>query len=118
MIELLQKLVAFKYSCKISHWRTGDYAMHLLYDRLQEDMDDIIDDLAERHFMAGNLKDKLTPQLLNPEMIDSDLAKGIEDILDHIEKGMEKKKLSEGMTSLLSGIAEKFLAKQALIGLK
>ena len=47
MYELLQKLIAFKYACKINHWSTNKYSSHLLFDRLTNDIDTWVDEIAE-----------------------------------------------------------------------
>ncbi|MDR0532993.1 MAG: DUF5856 family protein [Verrucomicrobiales bacterium] len=118
MLELIQKLIAFKYSCKLAHWKATGYADHLLYDRLQEGLDDIIDDVAEQYFMAGKQAKQLTAAVLEPKYINSDVAAAIEDILKTIDKAVASGELSEGITSLVTDTASKFLGKQALIGLK
>ena len=47
MYTLMQHLIAFKYSCKINHWSTDNYSKHLLFDRLNEDIDTWVDEIAE-----------------------------------------------------------------------
>ena len=75
MYELLQRLVAFKYACKINHWKSVAYAPHLLFDRLTEDIDTWVDTVAESHFMAADEKNVFKPDLLNPKMIDKNFNK-------------------------------------------
>lgn len=118
MFELLQHLIAFKYACKIDHWQTDNYANHLLFDRLQEGIDDSVDDIAEKFFMAGDDKKVFKPELLNPKMIDKNLVKMIQAIIKHLEKIQEDDSLNEGMCSLLSGIEDDFLTKLALAKLE
>ncbi|MDR0532757.1 MAG: hypothetical protein LBH01_02265 [Verrucomicrobiales bacterium] len=118
MLELLQKLIAFKYACKLSHWKASSYAEHLPYDRLQEDLGEMADNVAEQYFMAGKKTEQLTATVLEPKYIDIGVATAIRDILETIDKAVASGELSEGMASLLADTASKFLGKQALIGLK
>lgn len=114
MYELLQHLVAFKYACKLNHWSTDNYADHLLYDRLSERIDDHVDDIAEKYFMAEDNKDVFGPEFLNTEMIDMDIVAMCYAIIDHLEKVQDDDSMNEGMKSLLSAIEEDFLQKLAL----
>ena len=45
----MERLIDFKYSCKLNHWTTKSYSEHLLFDRLQEGIDDIVDNIAEKY---------------------------------------------------------------------
>ena len=56
MYELIQHLIAFKYACKVNHWSTDNYSKHLLFDRLSEDIDTWVDEIAETYFMASDNK--------------------------------------------------------------
>ena len=85
MYELIQHLIAFKYACKINHWSTDKYAPHLLYDRLTEDLDTWVDNIAECYFMSMNNKKVFKPDLLNPKLIDKDLVKMCENIISKLE---------------------------------
>ena len=118
MFELMQRLVAFKYSSKLNHWKTNSYAKHLLFDRLQEDIDDIVDGIAEKYFMANKKQDELKPELLKAEFIDKDLVKLCKDIKAHLEKIVKDGKVDEGIVSLLSGIEEAIDEKLALLTLE
>lgn len=117
MLELTQRLVAFKYSCKLSHWKTDSYAKHLLFDRLQEDTDDFVDKIAEGYFMATKKQDNLDQTILQTKYIDKDLTKLAKDIIAHIETTIDSEKLSQGMLSLLGNISESFDGKLALLRL-
>ena len=114
MYELLQKLIAFKYACKINHWSTDKYSSHLLFDRLTEDIDTWVDEIAETYFMASDNKNIFKPDLLNPKIITSDLTLFCEQIISHLEKLQNSKDTNEGLNSLLSGIEQGFLGKLAL----
>ena len=105
MYELLQHLIAFKYSCKINHWSANEYSKHLLYDRLMEDIDTWVDEIAETYFMAENKKEFF---------INNDLVKGCEKIISYLEKLINDNDLNEGLVSLLGNIEEGFLNKLAL----
>lgn len=118
MLELMQRMVAFKYSCKLNHWNTDQYAQHLLFDRLQENMDDLVDDVAEQYFMANKKQKELTADVLKKEYINRDLEKGIKDVINLIEEMMNDEKFTEGEQSLLSGLSQEFYAKLALVNLK
>ncbi len=118
MFELLQKLIAFKYSCKLNHWTTNEYSMHLLFDRLQEDMDDIIDDVAEKYFMAGGKKTELNKDVLDNSRININLVEGSNDIIAFIDNLVDTGNFPEGINSLLGGIQEGFTEKLALLSLK
>ena len=114
----MQKLIALKYSCKLNHWKTDEYAKHLLFDRLQEDIDDFVDNIAEEYFMANNEKKDLNNDVLNVGFINLDLVKSCQDINFHIEKIINNEKFSQGILSLLGNIAESIDEKLALLTLK
>lgn len=114
MYELLQHLIAFKYSCKINHWNTKEYSKHLLYDRLTEDIDTWTDEIAESYFMAENKQSIIKNDLLSPKLINKDLTKSCENIISQLEKLINDDDLNEGILSLLSSIEEGFLNKLAL----
>jgi DNA-binding ferritin-like protein len=118
MLELVQKLIAFKYSAKLAHWQSASYAQHLLCDRLQEGIDEIVDDLAEQYFMAGKQTALLSAAVLEPKLVTADLAAAIKDILTTIDKLVAKGDLSEGIASLVTDTASQFLGKLALVNLK
>ena len=113
MYQLMQHLIAFKYACKINHWSTDDYAQHLRFDRLSQDIDTWVDSIAECYFMAGDNKKVFRPDLLAPKMIDRNLVKMCESIIMHLEE-IQENDLNEGLASLLSAIEEGFLNKLAL----
>lgn len=117
MYELLQNLIAFKYACKINHWSTDAYASHLLYDRLSEDIDTWVDEIAESYFMARDMKKVFKPDLLNPKMVNKNLPKMCEDIISRLEDLQEDDGLDEGAKSLLGDIEAGFLGKLALANL-
>ena len=114
MYELLQNLVAFKYACKINHWSTDNYAQHLLFDRLTEDVDTWADSLAESYFMARGEKKVFKPDLLAPKMISRDLVKMCEQLVSGPAALLEDDDLDEGTKSLLGDIEAAFLGKIAL----
>ncbi|MCQ2581413.1 MAG: DUF5856 family protein [Alphaproteobacteria bacterium] len=118
MYELMQRLIAFKYSCKIHHWSTNNYAMHLLFDRLTEQVDDWADAIAERYFMAEDNKRIFKSDILNPKYIKDDLIKMCEDIISYIERALETQELNEGLVSLLTDMESGLLNKLALVRLK
>ncbi|MBD5389029.1 hypothetical protein HDR63_02120 [bacterium] len=114
MYELMQHLIAFKYACKINHWGTDAYAKHLLFDRLADKIDDHVDGIAEKYFMATGDKKVFKADLLNPKMINRDLVKMCESIIQHLEDLQDDDDLNEGLGSLLSAIEEDFLQRLAL----
>lgn len=114
MYELMRHLIAFKYACKLNHWSTDDYAKHLLFDRLSENIDDYVDRIAECYFMANSDKKALKPTILNPDYIECNLVKSCEKIISHLEELQNDDETNEGLNSLLSGIEEEFLNKLAL----
>ena len=114
MYELIQHLIAFKYTCKINHWSTDNYSKHLLFDRLTEDLDTWVDSIAETYFMANDKKTVFKSDILNPKYINRDLVKSCESIISHLEELQNDNETNEGMNSLLSGIEEGFLNKLAL----
>lgn len=113
MYQLMQHMIAFKYACKINHWSTDNYAQHLLFDRLSEDIDKWVDAIAECYFMADDNKKVFRPDLLAPKMIERNLVKMCESIIMHLEE-IQENDLNEGLASLLSAIEEGFLNKLAL----
>ncbi|MFQ6739804.1 MAG: DUF5856 family protein [Alphaproteobacteria bacterium] len=117
MYELMQRLIAFKYACKIHHWSTNNYSMHLLFDRLTEHVDDWTDSIAECYFMANGHKDVFKSDILNPKYISDDLIKTCTDVISFIENAVENEDLNEGMVSLLTDIEAGLLNKLALVKL-
>ncbi len=118
MYELMQHMIAFKYACKINHWSTNKYAPHLLYDRLTEDIDTWTDSIAEVHFMATGNTDVFKADILNPKLINRDLIKMCDAIIERLEKLQGDDDLNEGVTSLLGDIEVGFLNKLALAKLQ
>lgn len=114
MYELLQHLIALKYSCKINHWSTDDYSRHLLFDRLGEDLDDWVDKIAERYFMATGDKNIFKADILNRNFVELDLVKKCIEIIDFIEVMIENQEINQGMVSLLTDIESGLLNKLAL----
>ena len=114
MYELLQHLIALKYSCKINHWSTNDYASHLLFDTLNEDIDDWIDKIAERYFMAKGDKNIFKANILNPKFIELDITKKCMQLIEVIEKMVADEEVNQGMVSLLTDIESGLLNKVAL----
>ena len=115
MLELIQRLISFKYSCKLNHWTTTIYSQHLLFDRLQEDIDDFVDNIAEKYFMGLNKKDELSKDIMNANYINSDLNQLTMSIMELIENIGKKENLAYGMQALLDGIYESFCEKRALL---
>lgn len=118
MFELTQRLVAFKYSCKLNHWMTTSYSQHLLFDRLQEDIDEYVDSIAEKYFMGFNKKLELSKEILNTNYINGDLNKLVSSIIDFIEEISEKEHLTHGIQALLDDLCETFCEKRALLTMK
>lgn len=118
MFELMQKLVAFKYSCKLNHWTTTSYSQHLLFDRLQEDIDEFVDSIAEMYFMGLNKKPELSNNLLNPTYINSDLYKLVSEIITLVKEVSDKEELTHGMHALLDDVCKSFCGKKALLTMK
>ncbi len=118
MYELMQQLIAFKYACKINHWSTNKYASHLLFDRLTEDVETWVDSIAETHFMATDNKEVFKPDILNHKMINRDLVKMCDAIIERLEKLQGDDDLNEGTLSLLGDIEAGFLNKLALAKLQ
>jgi hypothetical protein len=114
MYELLQHLIALKYSCKINHWSTDDYSRHLLFDRLHEDIDDWIDKIAERYFMATGDKSIFKANILNPKFVELDIVKKCMQIIEIIEVRVADEEVNQGMVSLLTDIESGLLNKVAL----
>ena len=114
MYELLQNLIAFKYACKINHWSTNDYALHLKFDRLAEEIDDWADSIAESYFMARDMKSAFKPDLLNPKMVDKNLVRMCQVIISRLEDLQTDDDLDEGMKSILGDVEALFLDKLAL----
>ena len=104
MYELLQHLIALKYSCKINHWSTDDYARHLLFDRLSEDIDDWVDKIAERYFMATEDKSIFKANILNPKFIELDIVRKCLSLIEIIERIVADEEVNQGMVSLLTDI--------------
>lgn len=63
--------------------------------------------------MAIDNKKIFRPDLLAPKMIDKNLVKMCESIINHLED-IQENDLNEGLASLLSAIEEGFLNKLAL----
>lgn len=117
MYELIQHLIAFKYACKINHWSTNGYSQHLLFDRLNESIDDWVDSIAESYFMAEGNKKVFNSNILNPKFINTNLVQSCERIISHLEELQNNDETNEGLKSLLSNIEQEFLIKLALANL-
>ncbi|MDR1144619.1 MAG: DUF5856 family protein [Verrucomicrobiales bacterium] len=118
MLTLVQQLIAFKYSAKLAHWKTTNYTQHLLYDRLQEGVDDLVDEIAEQYFMASGQADALSATVLEPKLVNPDVVAAINSVLKTIDTLVAQGGLSEGINSLITDIASQFLGKLALAKLK
>lgn len=114
MLKLIAELVAFKYACKIKHWQSSAYGAHLLYDRLAENIDRWIDDIAEKIFMAAGASEALTRDILNPQCVNTDIVAACTHILDLIDLLVSENSEPEGIPSLLGDISKDFLTKLAL----
>lgn len=114
MLELIQELIAFKYACKLKHWQSSNYGQHLLYDRVAENIDKWVDDIAEKIFMASGEAEQLDYHILRPELVDTDLMEGIRKVLEKIEQMKNENSEPEGIPTLLGDISKDFLTKLAL----
>ncbi len=114
MYELIQQLIAFKYSCKINHWSTDNYSKHLMFDRLAADIDTWVDAIAENYFMAENKKNIFKSDILNPKLVETNLTNKCEKIISFLEELQNSPNTNQGLNSLLSGIEEGFLNKLAI----
>ena len=114
MLELIQRLIAYKYTCKLRHWQSPNYGVHLLYDRLIENIDGWVDDLAEKIFMASGEAGSLTPDILNPQYVETDIISACTQILELVDLLVSENSEPEGIPSLLGDISKDFLTKLAL----
>nr|DAQ17240.1 MAG TPA: DpsA protein [Caudoviricetes sp.] len=114
MLELLQSLIAYKYAGKLKHWQSSNYGMHLLYDRLIENVDGWVDDIAEKVYMAAGVAEQLNKDILRSELINEDIAESITFILEKIEELLDDEEQPDGVATLLSDISKDFLTKLAL----
>jgi hypothetical protein len=115
MLELIQELIAFKYACKLKHWQARNYGQHLLYDRLIENIDKWVDDIAEKIFMASGEAEQLDYNILRPELVNTDLTESIRQLLEKIEQLKAENAEPEGIPTLLGDISKDFLTKLALV---
>lgn len=115
MLELIQELIAFKYACKLKHWQARNYGQHLLYDRLIENIDKWVDDIAEKIFMASGEAEQLDYNILSPELVNTDLTENIRQLLEKIEQLKVENAEPEGIPTLLGDISKDFLTKLALV---
>jgi len=117
MLELMKTLIALKYSCKNNHWKTNSYAEHLLFDRLQEDIDEMVDDIAEKYFMSFGKQKEISADILSGK-INTNITDAIEAIIKHTEAMADSGDYDEGMMSMLTGISENLHQKRTLSRLK
>ena len=68
--------------------------------------------------MASDNKKVFKADILNPKLIDRNLVKMCESIIEHLEELQDDDDLNEGLGSLLSAIEEDFLNRLALAKLK
>ena len=118
MNELINLLLTFRWSMKLQHWKSKKYANHLLFDRLIEEVDDFIDDVAEKAFVATGNADKIELEFLD---LKKDPKQQIDEILSlthKLDEEENKTMFSPGFYSLLEKINEEFLTKRALISMK
>lgn len=114
MLELIQRLIAFKYACKLRHWQSTNYGMHLLYDRLIEHIDGWVDDVVEKIFMSAGEAQALGPDVLNSQYVETDIVSSCTQILELIDRLVTENSEPEGIPSLLGDISKDFLTKLAL----
>lgn len=115
MLELIKELIAYKYACRIHHWQAKNYGQHLLYDRLAENIDRFVDDLAEKVFMASGDSQVITSDILNPQLINLDMVEMTTGILELIDGLKKENQEPEGIPTLLGDISKDFLTKLALV---
>ncbi len=115
MLELIQRLIAYKYACKLKHWQARNYGQHLLYDRLIENIDKWVDDLAEKIFMASGEASALNRDILSPDLVNTDLIESIRQVFENIERLKSENNEPEGIPTLLGDISKDFLTKLALV---
>ncbi len=114
MLELIQRLIAYKYACKLRHWHASNYGAHLLYDRLIENIDGWVDDVAEKIFMASGEAGYLTWDILDPRCVELDIVAACTQILELVDRLVAENPGPEGIPSLLGDISKDFLTKLAL----
>ena len=117
MLELMKMLIALKYSCKNNHWKTNSYSAHLLYDRLQEDIDDMVDDIAEKYFMSFDKQNELGSDILSGEITEN-VTQAIEAIIKHVETMADSSDYDEGMTAMITSMSENLHQKRTLSRMK
>lgn len=64
MHKVLVILIAIKQFIKQYHWQASSYQEHILADKLEEDLEDYIDEVAELSVLAENDDRKLEAKLL------------------------------------------------------
>lgn len=115
MFELLQELIAYKYACKIKHWQSLNYGEHLLYDRLIENVDNFVDDIAEKAYMSAGNASAINSDILCGDLINLDLYEMINSILERIDAFVDENDAPEGILTLLGDVSKDFLTKLALV---
>lgn len=87
----------------------------MLYDRLIENIDKWVDDIAEKIFMASGEAEQLDYNILRPELVNTDLTESIRQLLEKIEQLKAENAEPEGIPTLLGDISKDFLTKLALV---
>lgn len=127
MKDILVTLIALKQYIKQYHWQAKSYQEHILADKLEEDLEDYIDETAElsvvveqtdEHLQAGKLLDEASTIL--PEGADSTLRQ-IALLLVALNDNLKdsKPKVGEmGVEDLFSRLSNSILRKIYLIHLQ
>lgn len=128
MLEIIARLVALKYTLKLYHWNIEGQtfnADHPYLDEIEEPIDDFIDKLVEKYFMATNRND--LPKLFDAIMLDSskyfgpyeknpeEIFKQIKNLIAQLHDKIEDIDTYRGVNAVLDEISSHLLTSLGLI---
>lgn len=127
MQEILILLIAIKQYIKQYHWQAKSYQEHILADKLEEDLEDYIDEVAElsivaelseKQVKAKDLLDKAAQCLGNEDKVDLLSIMNLFVSLSDEVNAFEEKAEALGLKDLCGRLSNTILRKIYLIHLQ
>lgn len=116
--ELLDRLIAFKYDVKSIHWSASSWGQHLSLDKVDEELDDLIDTLAEVQFMS---RGQQVSGVLKPEYSANNdyavLEQRVQDMLDLSNKISKEGNADDAIINYLNGLSQELQRYKGFIEL-
>lgn len=127
MQDILILLIAIKQLIKQYHWQANSYQEHILADKLEEDLEDYIDEVAEVSVVMELSEKQLNADVLlgkaslylqdKKEATELNLTKAFGDLSEAVHE-LSEKSTNIGLNDLLGRIANLTIKKIYLLNLK